>query len=66
MSLRIFHIVFVVVTVILSLYVGLWGIREYADERDVLPLIIGLVFLVNAAALVFYGKKSFRKYKELP
>ena len=32
MSLRAFHIIFIIVTVVLSLYVALWGIREFAQE----------------------------------
>ena len=66
MSLRIFHIVFVIVTVVLSLYVALWGIREFAQARDMKALILGLVFLATAGVLMVYGKKAFRKLRELP
>lgn len=66
MSLRVFHIVFIIVSVVLSLYVGLWGIREFADERDVSGLAIGVLFLVMAVGLTVYGRKTFRKLKELP
>jgi hypothetical protein len=30
MSLRVFHIVFVIVTIVLSLFVTLWGIRAFS------------------------------------
>ncbi len=66
MSLRAFHIIFVVVTVILSLYVALWGVREYADERTASSLTLAIVFFVAAVALIVYGKKVFRKLKEIP
>lgn len=66
MSLRAFHIVFIVVSVVLSFYVGLWGIREFADERDASVLAIGVLFLVMAVGLTVYGRKTFRKLKELP
>ena len=66
MSLRAFHIVFVIVTVALSLFVALWGFREFSRERDMAALALAILFLCTAGALVVYGKKVFRKLKELP
>lgn len=66
MSLRAFHIIFVVATVILSLYVALWGIREFAAEGSYGALSLGLLFLLTAVAGVIYGKKAAAKFKELP
>ena len=66
MSLRAFHIVFVIVTVVLSLYVALWGIREFANGRDAGALGLAALFLVTAVGGVIYGKKAFVKLKELP
>jgi hypothetical protein len=66
MSLRAFHIVFIIVTVVLSLYVSLWGIREFAQEKSTLGLVLSVVFLLNAAALIFYGKRTFGKLRDLP
>lgn len=66
MSLRVFHIVFIVVTIVLSLYVALWGISQFQAERNVSSLAVGILFLCAAVALMVYGKKTFRKLKELP
>ena len=66
MSLRAFHIIFVIVTVILSLYVALWGIREYSNEQDGVALALAILFLITAIGGVVYGKKAFTKLKELP
>ncbi len=66
MSLRAFHIVFVIVTIVLSLYVALWGIREFSEERNAGALALGLIFAATAVALMVYGKKAFAKLKELP
>lgn len=65
MSLRAFHIVFIVVTVVLSLYVALWGIREFAANRDASRLAVGLLFLGAAVGLMVYGKKTFAKLRDL-
>ena len=66
MSLRAFHIVFVIVTVALSLYVTVWGIREYAQERDLAALALAMLFLVAGVGMVIYGKKVFAKLRDLP
>jgi hypothetical protein len=66
MSLRIFHIVFVTVSVMLALFVGIWGIRAYLATREAGWLALGIVFLASGAVLVVYGKRVFRKLKELP
>ena len=66
MSLRAFHIVFVIVTVALSLFVALWGIREFASQGSPAALTLAIVFLVTAVGMIVYGKKVFVKLKELP
>jgi hypothetical protein len=66
MSLRIFHIVFVVVTTLTSLYVAIWGLRQFAETRNTMGLILALIFIPTAIALVVYGRKVFVKLKELP
>jgi hypothetical protein len=66
MSLKAFHIVFVVVTTLLSLFVALWGIREFAQQRSTGALLLALLFLATAAGLVVYGKRVWVKFKEIP
>ena len=66
MSLRIFHIVFIVVCVGLTLFVGVWGIHEYVSARSNMALGMALVFIIAGVALVFYGTHTFRKLRDLP
>lgn len=66
MSLRVFHIVFVVVTIVLSLYVALWGIREFAQERNGGALALAILFIATAIGLMVYGRKVFVKLRDLP
>ena len=66
MSLRVFHIVFVIVTVALSLWVAVWGVQEYRSERSTTGLVLAVIFFVTAGAGVVYGQKVYRKLKELP
>jgi len=66
MSLKAFHIVFVVVTTILSLFVALWGIREFAQQQSNSGLLLAVVFLAAAVGLIVYGKRVYAKFKEIP
>jgi dipeptide/tripeptide permease len=66
MSLRVFHIVFIIASVLLSLFVALWGLRRFMDTRDGSGLALGMVFFGLGFALVIYGKRVFRKLKDLP
>ncbi|HVE69743.1 MAG TPA: hypothetical protein VNI54_00135 [Thermoanaerobaculia bacterium] len=66
MSLRAFHIVFVIVTIVLSLYVALWSIREFSQERSTMALTLAVLFLAMAVGLMIYGKKAFTKLRDLP
>ena len=66
MSLRAFHIVFVIVTILLSLGVALWGIREFTQERSTSALALGVLFLALSVGMMIYGKKVFVKLRDLP
>jgi uncharacterized PurR-regulated membrane protein YhhQ (DUF165 family) len=66
MSLRAFHIVFIVVTTMLSVYAGVWGVQRYRVDGTTGALAFGVIFLVAAVALVIYGMKVVRKFRELP
>lgn len=65
MSLRIFHIVFVVVCILLCLFVGIWGFRLYLATREALGLALGSIFLISGVALTFYGQRVYGKLKGL-
>ena len=66
MSLRIFHIIFVMICVALSIWVAVWGIRGYMLDHNTGALALGLVFLASAAALAYYGTKVYGKLRDLP
>ena len=65
MSLRIFHIVFIIAAFGLSLFVALWGFREYAATRSSGALALALVFVLCGVALVGYAMVAVKKLREL-
>jgi hypothetical protein len=66
MSLRVFHIVFISVSVALTLFLVVWGVHEFMASRSSLGLSMAVVGLAGGALLVWYGKSVFHKLKELP
>ncbi len=66
MSLKAFHIVFVVASILLAFFCGIWLLHEYASDRhaavlggrDCVPDLAG-------AGLICYGKSVLRKLKHI-
>ena len=65
MSLRAFHIAFIVVSITLSLVVAAWGLREFMATDRVDALVVGGVAILAGVALVIYARRFFRKLQEL-
>ena len=65
MSLRIFHVIFITVSIALSIFVAIWGVREFVVSRSGGALALAVVFLVGGAALVAYAGRAFRKLRDL-
>lgn len=65
MSLRLFHVIFIVVSVLLSVFVGAWGIWFFSTTGQVSGLALSAAFALMGAALVWYGNRFFEKLKEL-
>jgi len=65
MSLKAFHIVFVIVTTLTALFCGAWLCYEYSSSKDLSQLLGGLLSFVAAAGLVWYGKVVLRKLKHI-
>ena len=65
MSLKAFHLVFVIASILMGIFVGAWGIREYQDSGDVAALIMGVVFIALGILLIIYGRKMLKKTEHI-
>ncbi len=65
MSLKIFHIVFITLSVVLSAGLGAWGIQGYMANGSIQGLVLGVLFFVMGAALLVYGVRFWKKMKEM-
>jgi hypothetical protein len=65
MSLRVFHMVFVGMSVILTAFVAAWAAGQYRLEHDTGYAVAGAASLAAGAALAVYGAAFQRKTKRL-
>ena len=65
MSLKAFHIVFIIVSTLVAVAFGAWAIRDFATSGSGLNLALGLASLLGSIALVRYGVWFLRKMKNV-
>lgn len=65
MSLKAFHIVFVTVSILLTLGFGVWSLVQFSEARRLLDLVFGIGSLLAAVGLLFYGKYVLKKLKDI-
>jgi len=66
MSLKSFHVFFIVSAFLLSLFLGGWCLNEYvAGSKRMGDLILGLLSLVGALGLLVYGRYFLKKLKNI-
>ena len=65
MSLKAFHIVFVTVSILLTLGFGVWSLVQFSEAKRPLDLVFGIGSLLAAVGLVFYGKYVLKKLKDI-
>jgi hypothetical protein len=61
LSLRIFHIVFIILSILLTIGFGIWGVMQ----NDNLFLSLGIVSFFIGILLMFYLVKIVRKFKQV-
>ena len=65
MSLKAFHIFFIAVSMLLGMFVGGWGVRQYLMNDSGGSLALGIFFFASAFVLLAYGLKFISKIEEL-
>ena len=65
MSLRMFHIIFVLVSSLLMIYIGTWAYMMWDYYADTAYLSYLLISIVSLIILVLYGQKFIKKYKNV-
>jgi len=62
MSLKVFHVLFIVVASSVCFYFGIWA---YSNSLGLSYKVAGIVSLVGGVGLIFYGFFFWRKLKKV-
>jgi steroid 5-alpha reductase family enzyme len=65
MSLKAFHLVFLIAATLLVFGFGAWSLVNYADSRRMVDLVFGVVSVLSGATLIVYGRHFLRKLKHI-
>jgi hypothetical protein len=65
MSLKAFHVFFIAVATLLSLWVGVWGVRSYRVDGASSHLALAVLFFAVGAVLLVYGRFALRKLRAI-
>ena len=65
MSLRLFHLVFISVSVVLAVFCAAWAAGMYREAHDGAYLAGGIASMLAAVALIVYGTAFQRKMRQL-
>lgn len=61
MSLKIFHVVFIILSILLTIGFGIWGVMQSSG----LFISMGVISFVLAVLLVFYLGRIVRKFRQV-
>jgi hypothetical protein len=65
MSLRLFHLVFIALSVVLTAFFAAWAAGQYQVDRDTGYIIAAVLALAAGAGLVVYGAAFQRKTRRM-
>lgn len=65
MSLKFFHILFIALSVLMCLVVGLWALDAYRSDGDASWVALAAAALVGGGGLVVYGTRFLQKARKL-
>ena len=63
MSLKAFHVVFIIISIVLTAWFGWWGVNSYRNSADVSHLVMGVLSIVGMVVLIIYFRWFLKKLK---
>jgi hypothetical protein len=64
MSLKFFHILFIAVSTLMSIFVGLWALDAYRQDGTATWLALAVLAFGGGAGLVVYGNRFLHKMRK--
>ena len=65
MSLKAFHVFFLIVSILLLAFLSFWGIENYQESKNVVNLALGVAALPACAILSWYFTWFLKKLRNV-
>lgn len=65
LSLKGFHIVFIVASIVLCMMVAAWGVQRFVIDGSQAGGVMAILFAASGIALAIYGFRYFGKLRRL-
>lgn len=66
MSLKTFHIIFVLLTSVVSMFISAWSFVQYfSEERETSDLLMGIGGALAVCVLLVYGRYVLKKLRHI-
>jgi hypothetical protein len=65
MSLKTFHLIFIIASTLLAFGFGVWEVNQYKTDGATQDLAFGVLSLAAGVGLIFYGRYVFKKLKDI-
>jgi hypothetical protein len=65
MSLRMFHLVFIGISVVLAAFVAAWAVQQYQAAQALIYAVTAALSLAAGGGLIAYGAAFQRKTRQL-
>lgn len=65
MSLKAFHLIFIVLSILFSLVFGIWAVVNYSSSDKMDELILGIISLFGSVGMSIYLYFFLKKFKHI-
>lgn len=65
MSLKAFHLVFIIASIVLAFGFGVWLVAQYFSAGGVLKLVFAVLSFAAGVGLIFYERYFLKKTKDV-
>ena len=65
MSLKAFHLVFIILSIMFTLMFGIWGVVNHGSSGKTAELVMGILSLIGTIGLSIYLYFFLKKFKHI-
>jgi hypothetical protein len=65
MSLKAFHLVFIILSILFTLLLGIWGVVNHGSSEKTGELVLGIISLAGTLGLSVYLRYFLKKFKHV-